>query len=348
MKKKMTVQMITLAIALMIVSWISYGSLVGLSSENPKRIQSSTADDVIVSTAPVTVTPVPEPTIETKTIDPVQDEVPKQVRKPAKPKAKPSSKPVNQEVTERMVTELLKRVEAEDTGYGLVMPTMPVPMPSPPPVMVMAPPVMASPPATPPRVVATYISPHSESKVLPYRELIRLVDINKESEDLMSFVLFVNRPVDSATKNRYIDVCKYWEATLSPLSSQDKVELANEGVRTTPMYWLTKDYMGERNCDNLYAYDFDAAAKLAIPLQSDLANSAGPFLVLMRNKVHQHLVLDISKFSPPDIQRAFDTWRSQVCKEDPMSGAKIAKFREYFRALVQDYGESILKVMEGG
>jgi hypothetical protein len=114
------------------------------------------------------------------------------------------------------------------------------------------------------------------------------------------------------------------------------------------MYWLTKPSLAELNCDNLYAYDFDAAALISMPLQADLSNSSGPFLVLLKGKSSQHLILDISKFSPPDIQRAFDTWRNQVCKEDPMSGAHMVKFREYFRALVQDYGESILKVMEGG
>jgi hypothetical protein len=57
-------------------------------------------------------------------------------------------------------------------------------------------------------------------------------------------------------------------------------------------------------------------------------------------------VLDISKFPPPDVKRAFDIWRAQVCKEDPTSGIALVKFRESFRTLIQEYGESILKVVD--
>jgi hypothetical protein len=345
--------------------------LVSLSSEKPKAI-SNTASEIVVNPAPVASVAVPEPTPEVP--------VPKPAPVKPKPKAvKPTPPPpVKPNVTvdasaeeqrigaeaetnfklarEELTKDWASKIASESIssgglrGYGLIKPHASVPAPERPVVPASPPPVYATAAAPYPAPAPVPVATASSYSMLPYRELIKAADIDKESNDLVSFVLFVNKPVDEATKSRYVDVCKYWEASLNPLTKAEKVALASEGVRTTPMYWLTHGSLkpDDLNCGNLYAYDFDAAAKISIPLQADIANSSGPFLVLVRNKVHQHLVLDISKFSPPDIQRAFDTWRSQVCKEDPMSGAKLAKFREYFRALVQDYGESILKVMEGG
>ena len=220
------------------------------------------------------------------------------------------------------------------------------------PVVLAAPPVMAAPPPTPLSTTALggltstlYGLSSGKGKVMPYREVITAKNVPMD-KGTISFVLFNHRPVTEATGAKYLEVCKYWEAALSTLTTEAKASLAENEVSTTPLYWLTRNYAPMLSCGNLYDYDYDAAAELSAVLSTDdVMASEGPFIVLFRSRT-QHLVLDVSKFSPPDTQRAFDTWRTQVCKQDPMSGASLIKFREYFRALVQDYGESILKVVE--
>ena len=217
----------------------------------------------------------------------------------------------------------------------------------PPTVTLEAPSVMASPP--PPVLTSTlYGLSSGKGKVMPYREVITAKEVPTD-KGMVSFVLFSHKPVTEASIAKYLEVCKYWEATLGTLTPEAKASLAEHAVSITPLYWLTRNYAASLNCDNLYDYDYDAAAELSAALTTEsgggVTTSEGPFIVLFRSKT-QHLVLDISRFSPPDTQRAFDTWRTQVCKINPMSGATLIKFREYFRALLQDYGESVLKVVE--
>ena len=221
------------------------------------------------------------------------------------------------------------------------------------PVVLIAPPVMSAPPPPPPLttialggLTSTLYSLSSiKGKMMPYREVVTAKNVPMD-KGMISFVLFSHKPVTEATSAKYLEVCKYWEASLGTLTPEAKAALAEHEVSTTPLYWLTRNYAPMLNCNNLYDYDYDAATELSAALSTfDILSSEGPFIVLFRSRT-QHLVLDVSKFSPPDTQRAFDTWRTQVCKQDPMSGASLIKFREYFRALVQDYGESILKVVE--
>lgn len=181
--------------------------------------------------------------------------------------------------------------------------------------------------------------------VLPYREFLIPTSVSENtSRVLQSFVLFTHRPVMEDDIQRYNRTCKQWLSELESLTRDQKDELSSVKIRTTPLFWPTLGIRQMDSCDNLFNYDYGRAKYFLAKIGNGAEAMEGPLLALQAGD--QWLILDISRFTPPDVERAFTTWKQQVCKEDPMSGASMSKFREYFRALIQTYGETILKTFE--
>lgn len=155
---------------------------------------------------------------------------------------------------------------------------------------------------------------------------------------LQSFVVFTHRPSDKEEAEKYVKTCQHWSSELELVTQKERLALSANGFNVTPLYWLSKNQ--GHSCNDLFNYDYLRAAKIAA--RSSSQNLKGPLLVLQRGS--EWLVLDVSRFTPPDVERAFSLWKSQVCSEDPTS--KMSRFREYFRALVQTYGKDVLKSLE--
>lgn len=242
----------------------------------------------------------------------------------------------------------------------------PIPAPALPPPPPAAAPAAAPAPVRPKPVsaataTATAPSAHSESekwameskpkaangkaKALPYREFLYADDNKVDTEvGLQSFVLFTHRPVDQDEKDRYLRTCHQWVSELEEMTDKAKEAAKSKGLAPTPLYWPSISSAKSVGCETLFNYDYARAAQIVARIGSGAAAMDGPLLALQRG--NEWMVLDISRFTPPDVERAFATWKQQVCKTDPMSGVAMAKFREYFRALVQTYGETILKSFE--
>lgn len=178
---------------------------------------------------------------------------------------------------------------------------------------------------------------------MPYREFLSSSDYGLLNKDkIASFVLFTHRPITDDDKAKFQRVCNYWEANFERATDLDVITVENEMV---PLYWPSYSKEGSE-CKDLHNYNYALSSKIVARVGKEATSSSGPLLVL--NKGKEWLVLDISRFATEDTERAFSVWKTQICRNDPLSGLKLTKFKEYFRALVQIYGSSVLKVLEKG
>jgi len=148
------------------------------------------------------------------------------------------------------------------------------------------------------------------------------------------------RPLTQADKDLYESVCRHWQADL-----EEKSAFANTNAQMTPLYWPTRSRQPQ-TCKDLYDYDYARAYFILAEIGNDALASHGPILALQHGDTW--LWLDVSRFSPQDVERAFALWKQQVAATDPLNvtAFNIAKFKEYFRTLIVVYGEAIFKVVE--
>lgn len=190
------------------------------------------------------------------------------------------------------------------------------------------------------------ISNFMEVLTIPYRAFLfedNWESIHKSSS-ARSFVIFTHRPVDKAENDLYVDVCKNWSSSLESWDSMRSISSKNAVL--VPLYWpTTETTIPTGSCDDLYSYNFGRAAFLRYLIGKD-AEGVGPLLALYKDNVWY--VMDISRFDPVDVKRAFHIWKQQL------SNAKInkkdfnkVKFKEYFRSLLEVYGDVIVKVVKG-
>jgi hypothetical protein len=189
--------------------------------------------------------------------------------------------------------------------------------------------------------------PVSSAVTIPYRRFLlpgkgRNILLDPE---LKSFVVFTHRPVDEAETKEYHSVSSQWVADFEDYESASETAKLLPVVKLTPFYWPTTltNVVGS-TCKDLFAYDYSFASAV-VALVGPQGESQGPLLVLQQQG--QWLVLDISKFDPVDVQRAFTIWKRQIVSKDPVSAKfTFVKFREYFRTLVNTYGDQIVKYAE--
>lgn len=181
--------------------------------------------------------------------------------------------------------------------------------------------------------------------LLVYKDILPSTKVDDlKSTTARSYVIFTHRP-EKSDKEVYESVCKHWT---SDFESKEAVEpYADPNTTYIPFYWVsTVKGVANHNCnvDDLYAYDYGHAAAIISKIGKD-ASSAGPLLVL-RN-AQGWFVLDISKFDPIDVKRAFVIWKQQITRADlTQTKFTMVKMREYFRTLVEVYGDTILKSAE--
>jgi hypothetical protein len=159
----------------------------------------------------------------------------------------------------------------------------------------------------------------------------------------VSYVLFTHRPVSEEDKKIYLDVCNQWMADFE--TYEDISSNAPKNSNFIPFYWpTTLTDTSKGSCkDGLYGYDYARAAVL-LGLIGGEASTDGPILALRKGL--SWYVLDVSKFEPIDVERAFYIWKKQICLSNPTEVQfSLVKFREYFRTLVQTYGEAIVKAV---
>lgn len=172
---------------------------------------------------------------------------------------------------------------------------------------------------------------------IAYRQFLRSSDTTNAG--VKSFVVFTHRPTNEIDAATYKHVCQQWLADFETKESAVAAS-AKINAKLIPFYWPTTSKT-PTDCDSLFEYDYAFAAVVAASI-GPTAYSVGPLLVLQQD--NEWLLLDISKFEPVDVQRAFVIWKRQIVSENPLSAKfTFVKFREYFRTLVNMYGESIAK-----
>ena len=179
--------------------------------------------------------------------------------------------------------------------------------------------------------------------ILPYRRFLtpnKSDAVLNDPNDIASFVVFTHKPNDAAEKATYVEVCNKW---INNFETKEAVEaVAPKFSKLIPFYYPTElmDTTGH-SCDkDLYNYSY-ARAKVIIAFLKDKGVTAGPILAI--HKKGQWLMVDLSKFTPPDIKRAFEIWQQEVCSESNTGiGFTMHNFRESFRSLLQQYGDTIV------
>lgn len=177
-----------------------------------------------------------------------------------------------------------------------------------------------------------------------YRELLYPSKQAVPTSNVQGFVIFTHRPITKEDVETYLSVCEHWR---NDFESIDTIkEYASKNTTLIPLYWPTssKDIKIDNPCESndLYSYDYSRAAVISSLIGRE-ALSDGPLLVL--KQYGYWYILDISKFDPVDVKRAFTIWKQQITSVD-LTTARFnrARFKEYFRALIEIYGSTIVKV----
>jgi len=190
-----------------------------------------------------------------------------------------------------------------------------------------------------------FIEPKANAPMLAYKDLLpSSKKDNLKDTNPRSYVIFTHRP-EKSDIDVYEAVCRHWtwdfetKESVTPYAAPNTVYI--------PFYWVsTAKSVNGHNCNaaDLYAYDYGHASAIISAIGKE-AQSVGPLLVL-RN-AQGWFVLDISKFTPVDVKRAFTIWKQQITRADlTQTKFTMVKMREYFRTLVEAYGDTILKSAE--
>ena len=163
------------------------------------------------------------------------------------------------------------------------------------------------------------------------------------------YLIFTKRPSEN-DMDRYLKVCDAYNRYLDPVSEYTKSSRPN----IMPTFWLAKEGKGVDNrktdCEAWVKF-YDYARAKSVARLTNVLSKKGPILVAWRHPyemVEQNeeaLVLDLSKFSNDDLDRAFGIWLDRITRDPKIwhDGFNLILVRESFRNFLEKYGDDILQ-----
>jgi hypothetical protein len=166
------------------------------------------------------------------------------------------------------------------------------------------------------------------------------------------YLIFTKRPSNDDFA-RYMAVCNAFIRNLEPVYKYTR----EPTPKIMPTYWLAENTMevNDRNPDCQKWIEFyDYAQAKTIASSVGVLTSEGPILVAWNQpfeKISNYetaLVLDLSRFSNDDLDRAFRIWMDRITRDSRVwhAGFDLVLAKEAFRNFFEKYGDDIIKSVE--
>ncbi len=166
------------------------------------------------------------------------------------------------------------------------------------------------------------------------------------------YIIFTKRPTTDAIRQRYLSICRTFIANLEDVSGY--AHIARSQIATT--FWLLVSKPSDENsCEQLVAsYDYARATGIAASIHK--LKSAGPILVasgqpdVAQTETQQLLIIDLGKFTPSDMDRAFGIWKDKISQDSKYWGDvfNLDLIMAEFGSFIRKYGGTIVQTVKPG